>query len=221
MTALQVMSPHGEVVEAVTAERLLTAFGIPDLAEADTPSLVTARDGLSLLRSIASEADEAVNGALVDACDRDMAWGTSAIELADGSKVSTDPPTAGTERFDDDGLDSLLEALMDEGKITQTALDRVRVPTYGTVAVDAEFLRDVLVALDGGLDQPAQVVLAEVTADLLREIPKTTYKTSLNGVAALRKLSPEVAERVDACKLEPLKPKRKAKVKRATARAAE
>ncbi len=220
MTALQVMSPHGEVVEAVTAERLLAAFGIPDLAEADTPSLVTARDGLSLLRSIASEADELVNTALVDACDRDMAWGTNAIELADGSKVSTDPPTAGTERYDDDALDALLGDLLAEGVITAAACDRVRVPHLGTVAVGEEFLQAALDALGGIIGHPEHAALTERTRSLLREIPKTTYKTSLLGVAALRKLSPEIAERVDACKLEPQKPKRKAKVKRAPARAA-
>ncbi len=220
MTALKVMSPHGELVEAVTADRLLAAFGIPDLAEADTPSLVTARDGLSLLRSIAGEADEAVNGALVDACDRRLAWGTSAIELGDGSKLSTDPPTAGTERFDDDKLDSLLADLAAEGVITDAARRRVRVPTHGTVAVGADFLHGVHTGLRGGLDQPTEEALREQVRALLREIPKTTYKTSLNGVAALRKLSPEIAERVDACRLEPLKPKRKAKVKPAPARAA-
>ncbi len=220
MTALQVIDPHGEVVEAVTAERLLAAFGVVALEDAGTPSLVTARDGLSLLRSIAGEADEMVNRTLVDHCDRDMAWGTSALELDDGSKVSTDPPTAGTERYDDDKLDVLLDALMDEDTITRAARCRVRVPLRGAVAVDAHFLRGILVALGGELDQPAQEALADRARDLLRAIPQTTYKTALNGVAALRKLSPEIASRVDACRLEPLKPNRKAKVKRAPARVA-
>ncbi len=217
MTALQVMSSHGELVEAVDADRLLAAFGVA-LEDADTPALVTARDGLKLLRSITSEADELVNGALVEDCDRNMAWGTNAIELADGSKLSTDPPTAGTERYDDDELDALLADLIDEGVITPTAASRVRVPTFGTVAVDGDFLWRIELALTGALEQAEHEALRADAASLLAAIPRTTYKTSLNGVAALRKLSPEIAERVDACKLEPLKPKRKAKVTRAPAR---
>lgn len=214
MSALSIIDPQGEVVEdVVDAPRLLRAFGIGDLSTAPMLDLVVARDALRELRSITSEADSATDGELVVRCTRSMAFGTSALELADGTKVSTDPPDK-DKVYDDARLDALLARLLDAGTIDQIAADKVRVPVPGTVAIPDDVLCRLILALSGVADSPEVEALSALLRSYREDIPAMRPKTDRNGVNALRKLSKEIADEVDACRVDAPGPTRKAKVVR-------
>jgi hypothetical protein len=215
MTALTVKTPQGELAEVVDAPRLLAAFGVEDLDAASTVELATADDALGLLLDIGKEARGMVSDHLVDHLDSALDWSLA----VDGFEVKAPSPIAGTSVYDDAMLDALLCRLIAEGRITQRAADKVRVPNVPAASVPFGLLRDLASALDGHRDQATHYALAHELELILRDEPAPTFRTDLRGVAALAKL-PGLAEEVEACKVAVPAPRRTAKVRRVAKAAA-
>lgn len=109
----RLVSPGGEVVQAITARDLIEAAGITDIREADDEQLAAFTDNAKHLTSLAREAAGIVSDELVQRMDRKGRW---TLHLGEFTARSSSP-TAGTTAYDSDALAVALDELCDEGLI--------------------------------------------------------------------------------------------------------
>ena len=210
MTELQLMSPHGEVVRAVTAEAILAAGGIVDLHEADMLTLAVFDENATELVRVANEARGLASDRRVDLLDQDSTW-----TCHEGEYTITCPsPQAGTVGWHGECLHIILTALVDAGAVSQTAMDAAVKDVTPRPQVSYAFLRDVRDLLDGNVDEPTFEDLLDEVMGLLASEPEPVYAAQLAGVNRLLKRGGEVEEAVRWAQIPLLPPRRVAKVKR-------
>lgn len=113
------LSAHGEPVTLTTAQHLLHAAGIEDVAGADMEQLAGFVFGMKHWASLTREAQDIVNAELVDRRDK-RASGTW---KAGGYKVAVASKTAGTVAYDADDLRERLLGLVSDGVLDVSAID--------------------------------------------------------------------------------------------------
>lgn len=115
MNALQLISPHGEVVPILTAEDLLKVNGV-DL-DGPLSDLAAWTVEAEHARRIIDEARSLVGERIIDHLDRRASWTVREGDL----EVKAASPNAGTTAYDPQALYDTLRWLTDEDEITYEA----------------------------------------------------------------------------------------------------
>ena len=209
MTGLALFHPDGEVIEAVHADALLYAAGIPNIHDADGQQLAEVTQKLRDFKSIVDEATGTLSDELVARLDSGAKW---TLHL-DGYTVTASSPTAGTVSYDVDELGGVLANLLAEEVISEAGANGALERVEATASVPYALLRTISLALDGQADQFDHEMAAQWVENLLNAEPEPSYKVKLAGVKNLLKV-PAAREAVEACQVVSDPGRRRAKVTR-------
>lgn len=209
MTALTVIAPAGDVIEAVDAHSVLYAVGLSDVAHAPAADVAQAMERLQELKAIVSEAEGLGSDRLVALCDLEAKW-----TLHEGGyTIKSSSPTAGTVTYDLHALRGVLAALVASEVISQAGANGALERVEATASVPYAVLRTISLALGIQADQFDHEMAAQWVENLLLAEPEPSYKVKLAGVNALLKV-PAAREAVEACQVVSDPGRRRAKVTR-------
>jgi len=209
MTALTLMDPAGEIVEAIDAYAVLHAAGIPDIRDATAAELAPTMERLRELRGIVAEAEGLGSDRLVALLDANAKWTLHEGEYT----IKSASPEAGCTSYDVDRLRHALADLVVAEVISADGANAAVETVQPTVAVPYALLRAVALALDGEAGQFEHEMSAQWVENLLADEPEPTYKLKPAGVKNLLKL-PQAREAIEACAVVSEPGRRRAKVTR-------
>lgn len=199
----------GELVQVVSAERLLFAAGIHDPLTADTVDLAQFDENARELKRIADEARGITNDEIVRRLDRDGKW-----TLRTGSyEIRSASPEAGTTAYDTEKLQAALTSLVLDDVISIEGSEAALEPVAQTTLVSYQLLEQILDGLRGSLVEPDEGDVKEAVASLLRDRPDPAFRQKPAGIKALLKI-PDAHDAIAACRIAVEPPQRKATVRR-------
>lgn len=192
-TALQVVDPHGEIL---------------DLADAETERIAELVIDIDDARQRFADVEQIASDELVRRLDRRASW---TLRVGDPTvrqfEIKTSSPTAGTTAYDASLLEQELRTLVDRQTIdaegAALALDRTLTIKVG-VPLDAD-----LELIERAVKCAAEIQVAGVTVSV--DSVSADRKVKLGGVEKLRKVDGTGAA-LDRAQLRTPAPKRKAKV---------
>lgn len=211
--AVSLLTPAGEVIEAVDARTVLRAAGIDDIETAETVNLAAFDGRARELESIVKEARGLANARLVADLDAEARW----TVRVGAYLIKAPSPKAGTVAYDPGALYAALLGLVVGGHMTQAAMDGAVRDARPVAQVPWELLRDVVEAIWywNGLDHPDYIRITGALQRILDGEPtEPRWTVVLGGVDRLLKLGGPVAEVIEGCRVEVEPPRRVAKVTR-------
>ena len=210
-TALTLITPHGEALEAIDAATVLHAAGLSDLAAATLTDCAEFDARARLMEQITREARGIANGEIVRRLDADARWTVREGDF----KFVAPSPNAGTTGYDADALAVVLARLVSDGVVSQAAMDAAVRDTSPGPVVSWELLSRMREGLEGGYTDPPEVVeLVEIADELLATRKAPRWLVTRGGVDRLVKVGGVVAAAVEACRVELPAPARTAKITR-------
>lgn len=202
-------SATGELVQMVSAERLLAAAGVHDPLTADTVDLAQFDENARELKRIADEARGITSNELVRRLDRDGKW-----TLRTGSyEIRSASPEAGTTAYDTEKLRAALTSLVLNDVISVEGSEAALEPLTQIAPVSYQLLEQIRDGLLGNLDEPDERDVKEAVASLLRDRPGPAFRQKPAGIKALLKV-PAARDAIAECRIAVEPPQRKATVKR-------
>lgn len=208
--ALTLITPHGEALEALDAQRLLRAAGLDDLAVAAVADLAGFDEQARTLEAICREARGLTSDRLVERLDADASWTRREGDLT----ISCPSPTAGTEAYDADTLRAVLDGALEAGVVSVSARDAAVRDVTPPPRISWQTLSELCDALNGDLDRPDHDDVTTLAHSILRSRPTPTYSVQHAGVQRLLKRGGALAEAVQRCRVAVTPPRRVARVKR-------